>query len=223
MGLTESLIFYLLIGLGVAAAVWLSDGRLLPAAMAVLFWPIFVPVLLSRQPEEASVPPLPPKEHATDPLATMIAHVEAELDAALASLDGWAEEALSRENARIAELKAAWSMQAARIRQMDRLLEQSTLTAGAMTTVDWPSRSEQARQENLKRLADLRQQAYQELTSTLAAVRELVTMIHLAKFSGAPAARAEELVAQIAAAIEGISEVTGWRDRAPEHLICHAG
>ena len=30
----------------------------------------------------------------------------------------------------------------------------------------------------------------------LAWVRELVSMIHLAKFSGAPAARAEELVAQ---------------------------
>ena len=46
---------------------------------------------------------------------------------------------------------------------------------------------------------------------TLAWVRELVSMIHLAKFSGAPAARAEELVAQIAAAVEGISAVT-WQD-----------
>ena len=38
-------------------------------------------------------------------------------------------------------------------------------------------------------------------------------MIHLAKFSGAPAARAEELVAQIAAAVEGLSELT-WQDDA---------
>ena len=38
-------------------------------------------------------------------------------------------------------------------------------------------------------------------------------MIHLAKFTGAPASRAEELVAQIAAAIEGISAVT-WQERA---------
>ncbi len=44
-------------------------------------------------------------------------------------------------------------------------------------------------------------------------------MIHLAKFSGAPAARAEELVGQIAAAIEGISEVTDWRNRAAEQPI----
>ncbi len=46
---------------------------------------------------------------------------------------------------------------------------------------------------------------------TLAWVRELVSMIHLAKFTGAPAARAEELVAQIAAAVEGISAVT-WQE-----------
>ena len=50
---------------------------------------------------------------------------------------------------------------------------------------------------------------------TLAWVRELVSMIHLAKFTGAPASRAEELVAQIAAAIEGISAVT-WQEREPE-------
>jgi hypothetical protein len=42
-------------------------------------------------------------------------------------------------------------------------------------------------------------------------VRELVSMIHLAKFTGAPASRAEELVAQIAAAVEGLADVT-WRE-----------
>ena len=47
---------------------------------------------------------------------------------------------------------------------------------------------------------------------TLAWVRELVTMIHLAKFTGGPASRAEELVAQIASAVEGLSEATAWRE-----------
>jgi hypothetical protein len=54
-----------------------------------------------------------------------------------------------------------------------------------------------------------------DLVGTLAWVRELVTMIHLARFSGAPAARIEELVAQIAAAVEGLSEVSAWREPAP--------
>ena len=36
-------------------------------------------------------------------------------------------------------------------------------------------------------------------------------MIHLAKFTGAPPSRAEELVTQIAAAVEGLSAVT-WQE-----------
>jgi hypothetical protein len=39
-------------------------------------------------------------------------------------------------------------------------------------------------------------------------------MIHLARFTGAPASRASELVAQIAAAVEGLSAVT-WQDEPP--------
>jgi hypothetical protein len=64
----------------------------------------------------------------------------------------------------------------------------------------------------------VRNQAFEDLMGTLAWVRELVSMIHLAKFTGAPASRAEELVAQIAAAIEGISAVT-WQERGPESSI----
>ena len=38
-----------------------------------------------------------------------------------------------------------------------------------------------------------------------------MTLIHLAKYTGAPASRAEELVLQIATSIEGLSEVATWR------------
>ncbi len=49
------------------------------------------------------------------------------------------------------------------------------------------------------------------LMATSAWIRELVSMIHLAKFTGAPASRAEELVAQIAAAVEGVSAIA-WQE-----------
>jgi hypothetical protein len=71
----------------------------------------------------------------------------------------------------------------------------------------------QARRQNVERLQRLRGRAHDDLTRSLAWVREVVSMIHLAKFSGAPAARAEELVAQIAAAVEGLSELT-WQEEA---------
>ncbi|HWY88232.1 MAG TPA: hypothetical protein VNX28_16090, partial [Gemmataceae bacterium] len=54
----------------------------------------------------------------------------------------------------------------------------------------------------------VRERTFQDLIGTMAWVRELVSMIHLAKFTGAPASRAEELVAQIAAAVEGLSEAS---------------
>jgi hypothetical protein len=59
-------------------------------------------------------------------------------------------------------------------------------------------------------LRHVREQANTDLATTLESVRELVSMIHLAKFTGAPASRADELVTQIAAAVEGMSEVARW-------------
>ena len=58
----------------------------------------------------------------------------------------------------------------------------------------------------------MRVRLYDDLMGTLAWVRELVSMIHLAKFTGAPASRADELITQIAAAVEGLSEVTQWKE-----------
>jgi len=71
---------------------------------------------------------------------------------------------------------------------------------------------EQAHRENLDRLRAVCQRLHDDLTGTLAWVRELVSMINLAKFTGAPASRAAELVAQIAAAVEGLSELSHSSD-----------
>ena len=54
MTFAATMIFYHLIGFGVATAVFLSDwrpGRLLPVfrlATAVVFWPLYVPILLCK-------------------------------------------------------------------------------------------------------------------------------------------------------------------------------
>jgi len=188
-------------------------------------------------------------------MSAAIAQVDAELEGALSSLDGWAEDVLAREKDRIRELREAWNAQADRVREMDRLLalpqyspsmdcanigvdqshaqvslrfasvaeSQSRHDAGAkhQLTCDAsgsPARnrlvqSQEACQQNIERLRLVRQRVYDDLLGNLAWVRELVSMIHLAKFTGAPASRAEELVAQIAAAIEGLSDLT-WREEA---------
>jgi hypothetical protein len=225
----QTLVLYLVIGVGVAGAVYLAGGpsRWFRVATAVPFWPLYLPVLLTRTrtgPIETSVPAPSPQ----DDLAAAIARVDNELAAALGSLDGWAENVLARERVRIRDLRTAWLAQAQRIREMDRLLalpeyadEPEELSPA--TPDDRLRNCRAARRQNVERLRNLRRRAAADLARSLAWVRELVSMIHLAKFSGAPAARAEELVAQIAAAVEGLSELT-WQEEdgvTPENCRDH--
>jgi hypothetical protein len=225
MLLVESAIFYLVLGLAVAVAVYVrSDdtnkvGSIINTINACLFWPLFVPMLLAAPPDastEATENNNSTEPHA-DGLSAAIAQVETELDAALEGLDGWAEDVLNSEQHRLEELKFAWKSQADRIRKLDRLLAEQTAFKDSLTAVagdvESARHSEQVRNENIRQLAALRKQMHADLIGTLAWVRELVTMIHLAKFSGAPAARAEELVVQIAAAVQGLSEVSAWREQ----------
>lgn len=232
MGLNETLIFYLLIGVVTAVAVFLVDGRQNATrtgfllVTSVLFWPLYLPLLLSARTAPDVAAAEPASKLQPDEMASAIAQVERELDAALSSLDGWAEDALAGEGGRITELCHALAAQAQRIREMDDLLSR---TEAAETNAypkspsdDLPAhealerwhKSQQARANNLNRLARVRRQAHADLMATLAWIRELVSMIHLAKFTGAPASRAGELVAQIAAAVEGVSAVA-WQDPEP--------
>lgn len=222
MGLTETLLFYHLIGLSVAVAVWSQSEcrpvseRSFRAATAIPFWPLYLPILLTR--DHTSEPPQGGSASLrADELATKIDEVDRELEAALSSLDGWAEQALSHERERIAELRSAWNWQASRIREMDEVLR--GFCGSEAPREDSPPgpgerihRSVQSRRQNMARLREVREQAYEDFTATLARVRELISLIHLAKFTGAPASRADELVQEIAASVEGLSEVAGWRD-----------
>ncbi len=220
MALGESLLFYLLIGLAVAAAVVIAGERreFLPPVAAAIFWPLFVPILLSRRSTGERVETYDRRAagEPNDALARSISQVDDELSAALASLDGWAESAIARERVRIDELRVAWRAQAQRIREMDRVLAALDAEPHAAPDVSHEAgragQSIRARRENFDRLRHVREQADADLATTLASVRELVSMIHLAKFTGAPASRADELVTQIAAAVEGMSEVAGWAE-----------
>lgn len=232
MNFNESIIYYLVIGAAIAVAYRLQDrnrGVALRSAACLaawLFWPLYLPLLLSARNDRSAE--CSGAEPVSDDLARGIVQVQRELDAALAGLDGWAEGVLQQNCGRLRELGAALTVQADRIREMDALLAREQAEAGspgATADVARPSheldltnsrfqRSRQARLENMARLAALSRQSRTDLVATLAWVRELVSMIHLAKYTGAPAARAEELVAQIAAAVEGISSLSRERNAA---------
>ena len=225
MNLPTTVLFYLLIGGPVAVAVHLAwqgtshRERWFSTCTAVFFWPLYLPALLQRTShspdnradcesfEETATP--------DDELSAVIRQAERELAVALQSLDGWSDAILAREQDRFAELRGAWHAQAEKIRELDRLLRQPTFAEVTNKTAaksELPaSDSERGRQANIARLAAIRRRLHDDLLRTLGQVRELVTLIHLAKYTGAPASRAEELVLQIATSIEGLSEVATWR------------
>lgn len=237
MALGESLLIYLLVGLAVAAAVAMSEDQphqqtdrqrhggqtAFRIVAATLFWPLFLPILLSAASAAPNVPPPPAAATAEpdDAMARRIAQVDGELVAALASLDGWAEGAIARERLRIDELRSAWRAQAQRIRDMDGVLATTTADAAdegpfadaaSESGAGRAAQSARARRDNFARLRRVRDRAASDLATTLSSVRELASMIHLAKFTGEPASRADELLAQIAAAVEGLSEVAAWNE-----------
>src|SRR5262245_32009300 len=186
MGLTETILFYLLFGGGVAAAVALAQDkggrgeRLFRTTTALVFWPLYVPMLLDRPARPAAPLIAPPSSSSTqqDSFAQAIAQVEAELETALDSLDGWAENVLAGEQDRFAELRAAWRLQADRIRQLDRLLSTSAkegeeaqegpVSAMTLGGSGRFQHSEEARRDNLKRLHAVRTRLHDDLTGTLA-------------------------------------------------------
>jgi hypothetical protein len=204
--LGPTLVLYLLVGAGVAAALYLSDTprpageRILRLVTALPFWPFYLPILLAR--------PAAADPSAEDELGRTIAVVEHELDAALSSLDGWIGIPEGARQ-RIDQLREAWKGQVERIRAMDRLLARPECSAHAAETSPAVGprvrQSLAARQQNLERLRQIRQRSEADLLASLAWVRELASRIHLARFTDAPAARAEELIAEIAAAVAGLS------------------
>lgn len=222
MSLASTIVLYLMLGAGVTSGLFVREGLQTSAgafrlALAWVFWPLYVPVLLAPVRPSAETPAGGDigRNVTPNPILQEIARVELELAGALRTLDRWAEGALGAEEVRFTELKNAWRVQAHRIHVLGELLESFGDEAAAATAEDLPatvvSHSQQARRENIDRLRQLHRRMYDDLLGNLAWVRELVTLIHLAKYTGAPASRAEELVAQIAAAVEGLTEVSDWR------------
>src|SRR5687767_294285 len=119
MNFATTLLFYVLVGAAVAGAILLRNDRvsrgdrLFRAATAFLFWPIYLPLLLQNASPRHVLQTVgsPSAGTPADELSEAIARVEAELDLALGSLDGWSGGVLAREQDRFAELRSAWRQQ----------------------------------------------------------------------------------------------------------------
>jgi hypothetical protein len=219
---TPTLVLYLIAGVAVAVAVYLSGDDQRPSQglpsliLAVPLWPFFVPILLAGRstPHGQSSPQS--KRTAGDPLSASIDQVQTELDVALKTLGGWAPDVAEKHVGSVGLCGEAWATRYGDLEEMDRIL--STLEASlpsAYSTNITPDSShlsrdpadlvkprQEARRHNIQTLRELRGRAYEQLVDSLLRVRELISTIHLLRFTGASASRADELVC----AIEGIAK-----------------
>ena len=218
----------------VAVAVFLrgrGSGRIvlgLQMAAACLFWPLFVPVLLAPVEGEEAKREESPRAviEKQDSLAAAIQQVETELDLALDGLDGWAEDVLNSEQHRLEELRLAWKAQADRIRQIDVLLAEPSARLGLVGR-----RGSRSRQCPTKR-KDSAGEHSAAVDATKPDVRRsgwhaglgagVSNDDSLSQIQRCTGTRAEELVAQIAAAVQGLSEASSWRAQEQVAVRTHA-
>lgn len=200
----ELLAVYLVLGV-VVAATWTRAMRLRRRPVqivtlmgTVLFWPLFVPLLLSPPPER----PTPVPSSQDGELSGALQVVEQTLDAAMLGLRNHEAPGLAPVLTRIPGVVDALTAQTRTVDQMAALIESRQ---SARNDVTGPLRSaHEAGTTRLRALHDLRRT---ETLRALTRLEELAGMVQLARFAERPARGAPVLTHQIAATVEALGDL----------------
>ncbi len=206
MGVLETGVLYLIMGLVCATAILMAGTRSAPLfVLHLLFWPFFAPTLLSSTPPHSS--PVPGVRGA-----------EGRLLDALSRLDGVAEEVLSPEIARIEQLARTLDGVEGRLLEMDALLGTAefdvTRANGLLDELrgrgipddDARVQSVLARRRNIDRLRKMRDTAREDLEGAALKMEEMTAQVRLLGLADRPEGQVIELIREVAATVEGVSE-----------------
>ena len=215
MGLAGTAVIYAVIGLCVATALMLRDPAASPARRAgafvtgAVFWPVFAPVLLAGS---ARAPAPSPGR------SPRVRAAEERLLAALAKVEGIAEEVLAPEVARVRAVTGQLGSMERRVLEMDELLRSPEFdaAAGAAALAELAGRglgaddprvqSVRARLRNVERLKALRDRTSADLERVCLKLEEMSSQLQLLKYAGRPDAEVVRLVKDIAESVEGVTE-----------------
>jgi hypothetical protein len=219
MGLVGTTIIYALLGLVVAAATALGEGR--PRAgriiflftVGALFWPLFAPVLLGGKSAQGT------KSDTGVGGDARIRAAETDMLAALAKVKGGvAGEAMAPEAAKVRDLVSGLRALAARLVEIEEALSAPGLATAAIEAQladllarggaesDPRAQSLRARLRNIERLRALRSRTAEDLERSLFKMEEITSQMLLLKFAGRPEAEVAELIDGIADRVEGVNE-----------------
>lgn len=223
MGLLGTAIIYGLLGLVVASATALGEGRpragriLFLFTVGALFWPLFAPVLLGER--RASAARAEAGSSGEGGGNARIRAAENDMLAALAKVKGGvAGEAMAPEAAKVRDLASGLRAMAARLVEIDEALgapgldtvaieaQLADVTARGGIESDPRAQSLRARLRNVERLRALRGRTAEDLERSLFKMEEITSQMLLLKFAGRPEAEVAELIDGIAGSVEGVTE-----------------
>jgi hypothetical protein len=215
MGVRETSLIYLLVGVVIAAALVLRSDetsrsrRALLGAAGLVFWPLFAPVLLRGKRRNSS---------ASDAFDVRIRGAEAQLVAALSRIRGVAEELVAPEVARVHGLAGAMAAMEQRVREMDTLLATAEFDAAAASSalVQLESRglaeddprpeSVRSRLRNIDRLRQMRNRTGDDLERIVLKLEEMSSQLRLLEFAGRSDAELVQVIKEIADSVQEVTE-----------------
>jgi hypothetical protein len=221
MSALGTLVIYVILGLVVAVATALRDGRPAPARLAFLFtagvafWPLLAPSLFG-----GAAPPAP--SAAASPDGAFEPRIQAAEDQILAALakvkGGVAAGALAPEAARVRHLAGSLRALATRLGEIDETLgapeldapkleaRLADLAARGAAEGDARAASLRARLRSVERLRALRARTHDDLERALFKMEEITSQMLLLKFAGRPDTEVAGLIDEIAEGVEVVAE-----------------
>jgi chromosome segregation ATPase len=223
MGIIETFMIYLVIGMVVATALWVAHGRMLRVAAVfdlvtwVMLWPFFAPLLFGQalttdSPRVSSTRPRDAKE-------SRLHETQQRLLQAIGRLDGLAEGVIKPQLTQIDAMVRSLDVAEHRLQEMEEMLRSREFD---MTQVDAALhdlrgkgyddkeprvRSLGARRRNIERLQTMRDRTRDELDRALVKLEEISSQVLLLRFADQPETKLASLLKEVAGNVDGLATV----------------
>ncbi|MSQ48692.1 MAG: hypothetical protein EXR78_09980 [Deltaproteobacteria bacterium] len=228
MGIVETFMIYLVIGMVVATALWVAHGRTLSVSavfdllMWALLWPFFAPLLFGQALASDSSRVSSPRgnsERARDTKESRLHETQQRLLQAIGRLDGLAEGVIKPQLTQIDAMVRSLDVAEHRLQEMEEMLHSHEFD---MTQVDAALhdlrskgyndeeprvRSLGARRRNIERLQSMRDRTHDELERALVKLEEISSQVLLLRFADQPETKLASLLKEVAGNVDGLATV----------------
>jgi hypothetical protein len=223
MGIIETFMIYLVIGLVVATALWIVHGRTLSVAGVfnlltwTMLWPFFAPLLFGQAVPVVSPPTRTDQDH--EGKESRLHETQQRLLQAIGRLDGLAEGVIKPQLTQIDAMVRSLDTAEHRLQEMEEMLHSREFDMVQVDTAlhdlrgkgyddEEPRvRSLCARRRNIERLQTMRDRTRDELDRALVKLEEISSQVLLLRFADQPETKLASLLKEVAGNVDGLATV----------------